>query len=132
MKDRSPVRPLKCARLLLVFSLSTAPVFALDDAPPLPSYGVDLAQTSVSGLSSGGFKTTQFHVAFSSTLMGAGVVAGGPFYCAGSSAGSSYLENAMTLCMNPFGSGPDSRKLVAKAKEFAQKDEIDDHGNLKD
>ena len=70
MKDRSSVRPLKCARLLLVFSLSTAPVFAVDDAPPLPSYGVDLAQTSVSGLSSGGFMTTQFHTAFSSTLWG--------------------------------------------------------------
>lgn len=92
MKDRSPVRPLKRATILLVLSLSIAPVFAVDDAPPLPSYGVDLTQTSVSGLSSGGFMTTQFHTAFSSTLIGAGVVAGGPFYCAGSSAGSSYLE----------------------------------------
>jgi hypothetical protein len=132
MKDRSPVRSLKRARILLVLSLSIAPVFAADDAPPLPSYGVDLAQTSVSGLSSGGFMTTQFHTAFSSTLMGAGVVAGGPFYCAGSSASNSYLENATGLCMNPFGSGPDSRKLLANAKEFAQKGEIDDLGNLKD
>lgn len=32
---------------------------------------------SVSGLSSGGYFAVQFHVAFSSTIMGAGIVAGG-------------------------------------------------------
>ena len=38
---------------------------------------------TVSGLSSGGFMAVQLHVAHSATLVkGAGIVAGGPYYCA--------------------------------------------------
>ena len=40
-------------------------------------YNVDKDQLSVSGFSSGGFFAVQFHVAFSETIMGAGIVAGG-------------------------------------------------------
>ena len=35
---------------------------------------------SVSGVSSGGYAAVQYHLSFSSTLVGVGVVAGGP-YC---------------------------------------------------
>lgn len=48
----------------------------------LPDFNVDIKQTSVSGLSSGGFMAVQFSVAYSSILKGAGIVAGGPYYCA--------------------------------------------------
>lgn len=51
-------------------------------APPLPSFNIDIAQTSVSGLSSGGYMAMQFDVAFSSMLKGAGIIAGGPYDCA--------------------------------------------------
>lgn len=43
---------------------------------------VDVNQISVSGISSGGFMAHQFHVAHSEHIMGAGIVAGGPYYCA--------------------------------------------------
>ena len=43
----------------------------------LDSYLVDKNRISVSGLSSGGYFAVQFHVAFSRTLMGVGVIAGG-------------------------------------------------------
>jgi hypothetical protein len=43
---------------------------------------VDPSQISVSGISSGGFMAHQFHVAHSAHIMGAGIVAGGPYYCA--------------------------------------------------
>ncbi len=131
MKYWVRVKLFKLGGGLAVFGLIYTSVLAAE-ALPLPSYNVDLSQTSVSGLSSGAFMTAQFHVAFSSTLVGAGIVAGGPFYCAGSVEASSYLENATTICMNPLGSGPDSRKSAAKAKEFAQKGEIDNPSNLKD
>ena len=36
---------------------------------------------TVSGLSSGGFMAHQMHVAYSSTVTGAGIVAAGPYYC---------------------------------------------------
>jgi len=38
---------------------------------------VDSDKISVSGLSSGGYFAVQFHVAFSKTIMGAGILAGG-------------------------------------------------------
>lgn len=50
-------------------------------APPLPALNIDLTQTSVSGISSGGFMSVQFEVAHSSIVKGAGIVAGGPYYC---------------------------------------------------
>lgn len=67
----------------------------------LSSYRIDLNQTSVSGLSSGAFMAGQFHVAFSKEIMGAGIVAGGPFYCACESPYVQAMITAMTTCMNP-------------------------------
>ncbi|MCM8594623.1 hypothetical protein [Accumulibacter sp.] len=55
-------------------------------APPLEDVArgvhVDVGQISVSGISSGGFMAHQFHVAHSAHILGAGIVAGGPYYCA--------------------------------------------------
>ena len=56
---------------------------------------VDASQISVSGISSGGFMAHQFHVAHSDHIMGAGIVAGGPYYCAHGS-----IAGAVTECMN--------------------------------
>ena len=42
----------------------------------LGSYNVDKNKLSISGFSSGGFFTAQFHVAFSKIIMGAGIIAG--------------------------------------------------------
>ncbi|HYN76387.1 MAG TPA: hypothetical protein VES73_01175, partial [Lamprocystis sp. (in: g-proteobacteria)] len=54
---------------------------------------VDPGQVSVSGISSGGFMAHQFHLAHSQHIMGAGIVAGGPYFCARGT-----LSNAMTKC----------------------------------
>jgi poly(3-hydroxybutyrate) depolymerase len=98
----------------------------------LPAYQVDLSQTSVSGLSSGAFMATQFQVAYSKTTVGAGIIAGGPFYCAGSSPFTPFVINAMTICQNPLpGFAPSASALLSSAKLFAQAGWIDDTGNLK-
>ena len=47
---------------------------------------------SVSGLSSGAFMTVQMQVAYSADILGAGVIAGGPFYCSEGSALSSTTD----------------------------------------
>ena len=39
-------------------------------------------ETSVSGLSAGGYMAVQFHIAHSAMVKGAGVIAGGPYFCA--------------------------------------------------
>jgi poly(3-hydroxybutyrate) depolymerase/chitodextrinase len=68
-------------------------------AASLPKYNVDISQTSVSGLSSGGFMAVQFEVAYSAILKGAGIVAGGPYDCAQGS-----LNTALQPCMAANGS----------------------------
>jgi len=48
----------------------------------LPALKTHAQETSVSGLSAGGYMAVQFHVANSSLVKGAGVIAGGPYFCA--------------------------------------------------
>ncbi|MES2126571.1 MAG: poly(3-hydroxybutyrate) depolymerase [Pseudomonadota bacterium] len=102
----------------------------------LPALHADLGQTSVSGLSSGAYMAGQFAVAYSSLVKGVGLVAGGPYYCAGSVGQAPYipyLANAMSVCMNPRASGtepPDAVLLWERAKQFASAGLIDDVANL--
>src|SRR5215470_8137818 len=76
----------------------------------LQSYNVDINQTSVSGLSSGGYMAVQFDVAFSSILRGAGVIAGGPYYCAQ----GSVMTATSTCSCAPFGCSGQSSTNVAE------------------
>ena len=48
----------------------------------LASYAADRAAVSVSGVSSGGYMAQQYHVAHSRQVMGAGILAAGPWNCA--------------------------------------------------
>lgn len=47
----------------------------------LGPYPIDPRQVSVGGISAGGFFAVQYQVAFSSQIIGAGIFAGGPYYC---------------------------------------------------
>jgi len=96
----------------------------------LPSYNVDINQTSVSGLSSGGYMAVQFDVAFSSILRGAGVIAGGPYYCA---QGSQTAATSTCSCV-PFGcfwqSSTNVGQLITITDRNAGRGLIDGTGNL--
>jgi len=63
-------------------------------AAALPALNVDTSQTTVSGLSSGGFMANQLGYAYSSTFKGVGVFAGGPYMCAGHSNYTACMYNA--------------------------------------
>jgi len=88
------------------------------------SYNVDVTQSSVSGLSSGGYMAVQFHVAFSSIMKGAAVFAGGPFYCA-----NGQLTTAETQCMYAT-TAPSVTPFVTATNSFALAGSIDDPKNL--
>ncbi|MEH6823494.1 MAG: poly(3-hydroxybutyrate) depolymerase [Motiliproteus sp.] len=120
----------------------SAPGFA---APALPGMGTNLDQTSVSGISSGGFMAAQLHVVYSTHLIGAGIVAGGPYFCADSSRNPfmSYLATATTTCMNPCKNWfswakwmceatllPNGARLADKAIDLASDGVIDPTGHL--
>jgi len=104
------------------FALAAAAAAA---AVPLPQLAIDASQTTVSGLSSGGFMAVQLHVAYSATFKkGAGVVAGGPFYCAEGS-----VLNATGRCMaSP--SGIPTASLVSTTNSWASQGLIDPTSNL--
>ncbi len=91
----------------------------------LPALNIDKTQTTVSGLSSGGYMAAQLHIAYSATFKkGAGIVAGGPFYCAEGS-----IVNATGRCMaSPAGIPVSS--LVATTHNWAGQAIIDPVANL--
>ena len=91
----------------------------------LPQLNIDTTQTSVSGLSSGGFMAVQLHVGYSATFKkGAGIVAGGPFYCAEGS-----VTNATGRCMASPAGIPTS-SLVSTTNSWASAGSIDPVANL--
>jgi len=96
-------------------------------AAPLPQLVIDPAETTVSGLSSGGYMAVQLHVAFSSTFKkGAGVVAGGPFFCAEGS-----VMHATGRCMAHNTAIPVS-SLVTTTNNWAASGYLDPVSNLAD
>ncbi|UXY16353.1 poly(3-hydroxybutyrate) depolymerase [Chitiniphilus purpureus] len=128
------VTPQLCLWPIGAAALVLSALAQAETAQPLPRLGTDLSQSSVSGLSSGAFMATQFEVAYSSTVIGAGIVAGGPFYCAGLGGfpgPGRFLANATTRCLNPRGPAPDGASALALARQFAAAGDIDDPANLR-
>ncbi len=114
------------------------------DAPKLPALGADLPQTSVSGLSSGGYMAGQFHVAHSATVAGAAILAAGPYGCAQSAAADAFpvfpaaaasnLIQAQSGCTADLLSGLgvlDSGMLLRRASALADQGKIDPLSGLK-
>ncbi|OBU87129.1 extracellular catalytic domain type 2 short-chain-length polyhydroxyalkanoate depolymerase [Chromobacterium subtsugae] len=103
-------------------------------AAPLPALGADPKQNTVSGLSSGAFMAAQFSVANSARVAGAGIVAGGPFYCAGLgglNGPERFLTTATTQCMRPLGAAPSGAAAWQAAQKFAGQGLIDPVDNIK-
>ena len=123
-------------RTFLIVACATAVSLSAcgKESGALQPYNAAISESSISGISSGGFMAVQFGTAWSSVIKGVGIVAGGPFYCA--QAASSDLWNGYTRpiftatgpCMK--GPAPDVKPLIAKADEKAAAGEIDPTNNL--
>jgi predicted peptidase len=106
--------------LLWLVSIAQAQVMSLP--------ALNAGQVSVSGLSSGAFMAVQFEVAFSRTVIGAGVIAGGPYFCA---QGSVYAATTTCTCTNEFFScrvrpgGTRVQDLITLTDWFAASQSID-------
>lgn len=113
-------------------------------AQKLPSLGADFTQTTVSGLSSGGYMAGQFHVAHSATVAGAAILAAGPYGCAESAGAEAFpyfpaattynLAQAQNGCMADRLSGigvlsPET--LLKRAAELEREGKIDPLSGLK-
>ncbi len=116
----------RTAGQIVAASLAIAAIGAVAAPQPLPAYGADPKQTSVSGLSSGAFMAVQLQVAYSASLVGAGIVAGGPYYCAA----NNVLFAGICMGQVPF-FPPNPILMVNAAKGFATARQIDSLANLR-
>jgi hypothetical protein len=93
----------------------------------LGSYNVDISQSSVSGLSAGGYMAGQFLVAFSNSIVGAGIFAGGPYGCS-----QGDLSTATGKCMgnSPPITSSYVDQLFDKAEAYAEAGKIASLDNL--
>jgi poly(3-hydroxybutyrate) depolymerase len=133
-----PLSIKRCAQhLLLLVACSTAILPAAQGATPeqLPALNIDIRETSISGISSGGFMSVQFQVAYSSIVKGAGIVAGGPYFCSqgdplrATMQCSCTIDPAHKVC-NVSPSSADVPTLVSNTRNFAAKGLIDDPAKL--
>jgi hypothetical protein len=144
----------------LTLALLVSPTLAfahhddIPDPPPrsvsdrlAPIGNIDRSAITVSGLSSGGFFAHQFHVAFSSVVNGAGIIAGGPFGCVENVPNPYWMfwpldrvSAATIACTHYYGtryfglrpSPPKAESSVSFIREAWQRRVIDDPTNLAD
>jgi poly(3-hydroxybutyrate) depolymerase len=126
--------------LLACLAILHSPLFA---AEALPRLGADLSRTSVAGLSSGAYMAGQFEIAHSRDVIGAGIVAGGPYGCAESGALESlpslaYLLNTAQATLGctwnllGFLDVLDPDRLARQANRLADSGAIDPLSGLED
>ncbi|KAM4038284.1 poly(3-hydroxybutyrate) depolymerase-like [Anomaloglossus baeobatrachus] len=89
----------------------------------LAKYNLESA-LSVSGLSSGSYMANQFHIAQSKRIIGAGLFAGGPFYCAKGS-----MLTATNACMK-LPASIDVASLRSQTQTYANSLLVDPLSNL--
>lgn len=101
---------------------------AASAAPALPSMGASTKELTVSGISSGGYMAVQFQVAYSALVQGAGIIAGGPYYCASGS-----VNRALANCMEPTAKDrpPLPKETLNTIRQLAQVDKIDPTEHLR-
>jgi len=104
--------------VMLVTAFATPAMAAEQPANALGAYNIDLSQTSVSGISSGGFMTVQMHAAYADSIVGVGVFAGGPYKCAGT---SSQLQNVSTATGSCMGGTADADTAITRLEQAAKK-----------
>jgi poly(3-hydroxybutyrate) depolymerase len=117
----------RIAALLPLLWLPAPPSWA-EPAPPLAAYNAAPEKSSISGISSGAFMAVQFATAWSSTIKGVGVIAGGPYYCAqGSALAALTGQNILTAtgsCMTGSPS-PEVAPLIQATTDWAKSRDID-------
>jgi poly(3-hydroxybutyrate) depolymerase len=118
-------------RLTLIFGFAAVALSGwkpADAAARLPQLKIDVSQTTVSGLSSGGFMANQLGYAYSSTFRGVAVFAAGPYMCAGhsnytacmynASIGSAMLNTMQADINNWSGTAIDEKENVARQRIY--------------
>lgn len=134
----------RAAACLIAAALVLAAGCTEEKRPELPALAADIKATSVSGISSGAYMAGQFQIAHSKLVIGAAIIAGGPYGCAQSvfsdmmmGPGVAFLNmpKAINGCMlntlAPWGV-PDVDRLAEKTRTLAEAGRIDPIESLLD
>ncbi len=113
-------KPLKS---YLVSSLLLTGSALATELPPLQL----TEQITLSGLSSGAYMASQFHIAFSENVGGAAMIAGGPLYCAQNS-----LATAFAHCMSNKDAKPDLAAINDYLAQLQETQQLPTLQNLRD
>jgi hypothetical protein len=100
--------------------LATVAVPALA-ATALPRLNIVPGSLTVSGVSAGGYMATQYQVAYSKDVAGAGIIGAGPWLCA-----QGVFTRALDECMEGSTAGPEIQPMVAALRASAAANAIDD------
>eukprot|EP00771_Trimastix_marina_P003984 gnl/Trimastix_PCT/708.p1 GENE.gnl/Trimastix_PCT/708~~gnl/Trimastix_PCT/708.p1 ORF type:complete len:345 (+),score=42.28 gnl/Trimastix_PCT/708:66-1037(+) len=87
---------------------------------------IDKKSVTVSGISAGAYLAGQLFTAHSKDILGAALIAGGPYYC---SRGD--VMNAQMQCMAQTWGAVDIQELYDKTKEYESTGQIDPTSNMK-
>lgn len=104
-----------------VLAMTAGVVVAAHAAAPLPRLNLLPGSLTVSGVSSGGYMATQYQVAFSKDVIGAGIIGAGPWLCA-----QGVITRAMRDCLAGTAGGPDEQRLIAALRASAAAGVVDD------
>jgi poly(3-hydroxybutyrate) depolymerase len=122
MLSSAAMRVLVAAVIAIVTFVACSPRPAGD---ALPRFNIVPGSLTVSGVSSGGYMATQFQVAYSDDVAGAGIVAAGPWLCA-----QGVVTRALRDCLAGEAGGPDVAPLVAALRASAALGAVDDPSGL--
>lgn len=111
----------------LISALSLLCISASSLADETPTMNLNTNSITVSGLSSGGYMATQFHIANSDWVKGAAILAGGPYYC-----GQNDITTALSQCVDKIDGTIPLNKLMEQTETWANKGEIAPLTHLQD
>ncbi len=126
---RGTLAGLTCATAFAAQAVAADPV-------ALRAYNAAIDESSISGISSGGFMAVQFGTAWSSVIKGVGVIAGGPYWCAKADANDFItwywgpIFRATGSCMKGPPANLKLNDFTAKANAKAASGDIDPIQNL--
>ena len=118
--DWNPANPIGVSTRVRIHTGIPTPVMA-----NVPTLKLDIENVTVSGLSSGGYMASQFHMAYSDWVNGAGIIAAGPYPCARNS-----ITTALSQCVNKIDGELDMAELAAQASSLAEAGKIASLDNL--
>ncbi|KAG2379475.1 hypothetical protein C9374_006592 [Naegleria lovaniensis] len=117
--------PSSAAAVVVVIAAMMMTLVLAQEQIDIKRYNIEPGSLSVSGISAGGFMAAQFQVAFSKSVKGSGIIAGGPYDCA-----QGQMLTALMACMK----SPSSISLssiAATVSSYEKQGLIDPTSNIK-